>query len=288
MTEKLEIPPVYQQYIHEQVMARVSELSATVNAGHIKPPKPATYDGRTDPEIWLFNVDLYFSATGIVMDFHKITYADTLLRGDALVRRKTITLPPTWAEWKALIISAHQAVNPSETARDRLARLRQTTSVRAYAGLFRTVTLAIPTITDEEKKDRFIRGLKPKIMNELKVKSPATFDEAVQMAVRLDALGMWNPGDFPPLGTTGESSQDSSYDAPYDISFDPSADGPTPMDLSVINRPSAATCDPRPAPRTHLTDREREEFRRKGICFKCRRPGHIARECPENTSPRRR
>ncbi len=69
-------------------------------------------------------------------------------------------------------------MNPTETARDRLARLRQTGPVRSYASAFRTVTLLIHTITNDEKKDRFICGLKPKIMHDVKVKAPTTFDEA--------------------------------------------------------------------------------------------------------------
>ena len=35
-------------------------------------------------------------------------------------------------------------------------------------------------------------------------------------------------------------------------------------------------------PRSKLTDTEREECIRKGICFKCRKPGHLAKECPES------
>ena len=40
-------------------------------------------------------------------------------------------------------------------------------------------------------------------------------------------------------------------------------------------------------PRKPLTDREREEYKKKGICFKCRKPGHLARECPESSNFRR-
>ena len=29
-----------------------------------------------------------------------------------------------------------------------------------------------------------------------------------------------------------------------------------------------------------LTEAERKRYREQGLCFKCRKPGHIARQCP--------
>ncbi len=37
--------------------------------------------------------------------------------------------------------------------------------------------------------------------------------------------------------------------------------------------------------RRPLSDVERKELRQAGVCFKCRKPGHIARNCPEKASP---
>jgi hypothetical protein len=273
-----------QAYIDAQVEAKLAQVIADVNVnlnrgGSTKPSKPDTYGGRKDPELWLYGVDLYYAASGITSDFAKISFTDALLRDDALVWRRTTVAPPSWDEWKAMLISAFQPVNPTETARDRLARLRQTGPVRSYASAFRTVTLLIPTITDDEKKDRFIRGLKPKIMNDVKVKAPTTFDEAVQIAVRLDTLDTWRP-----------SSASSSMGG-----RNPKTNGATPMDLDVnaIAFDPVAVCSSANAitsshpPRKPLTDREREDFKKKGICFKCRKPGHLARECPESSNSRR-
>ena len=30
-----------------------------------------------------------------------------------------------------------------------------------------------------------------------------------------------------------------------------------------------------------MTDEERTEFMKKGLCFKCRKQGHLSRDCPE-------
>lgn len=292
--------------VDAKVSARVAELSANMNrSSGAKPSKPATYDGRSDPELWLYGVDLYFAAASITEDFYKISFADALLRDDALVWRRTIDAPAMWDEWKAFIISAFQPINPTETARDSLARLRQTSSVRAYASLFRTVTLLIPTITDDEKKDRFIRGLKPKIMSDVKVKAPTTFDEAVQLAVRLDSLDTWRlPGAANTFNSNGRQHYKTTHSVPMEVDAITSTpvgvrSGPPPLappnhrGINAITnsrpsyrdatRGSTPTFNSRP-PRKPLTDRERENLMKKGMCFKCRKPGHLARECPESSN----
>jgi hypothetical protein len=294
MATPQEMEAYIQTLVDTKVNARVAELSANVNRGSgAKPSKPATYDGRSDPELWLYGVDLYFAAASIIVDFSKISFSDALLRNDALVWRRTIDAPATWDEWKALLISAFQPINPTETARDRLARLRQTSTVRAYASIFRTVTLLIPAITDDEKKDRFIRGLKPKIMNDIKVKAPTTFDEAVKLAVRLDSLDTWRPsGGSNTFNSNGRhNSSKTNHSVPMELDAITSIpagvrSGPPPLGPAGVNhRGINAITNSRP-PRKPLTNLEREELKKKGVCFKCRKPGHMARECPEASNYR--
>lgn len=315
-----------QAYINDQVQERVTTLGNHLMAqlqarpsGSTKPSKPTPYDGRSDPELWLFSLRLYYAAADITSDVPKIAFADALLRGDALIWRRSLDyVVETWDEWKALLVTAFQPINPVEGARDRLASLRQTGSVRAYASVFRNVALQIPKITDDEKKDRFVRGLKPKIYHEIKIKDPRDFEEAVRLAVKLDSYDTsWRPKAEP--SRTSYRGVSSSYPEPMDV--DINAISPEPFDpraaaairsigsnpraairsANALSRPTyrdaangngGARTSPgtsqRPGPalrpmRQPLTDRERAEFREKGLCFKCRRKGHVARECPENS-----
>ena len=41
---------------------------------------------------------------------------------------------------------------------------------------------------------------------------------------------------------------------------------------------------PSPNKLIKLTDEERTHLRSLGACFKCRRPGHMARECPSKVN----
>ena len=66
-----------------------------------------------------------------------------------------------------------------------------------------------------------------------------------------------------------------------------------PTDLSQAIR-SAQTADQQPNPTQHrsqpvrpqrLTPEERRHLSRQGGCFACRKPGHLARDCPSNQHP---
>jgi len=46
--------------------------------------------------------------------------------------------------------------------------------------------------------------------------------------------------------------------------------GPAPMELGAV----------RSAGLKPLTEAEREQLRKEGACFRCREPGHLAKDCP--------
>lgn len=283
-------PEELQAYIKAQVDAAVSAAVAQSPSIRIKPVKPETLFGKPNENVrqWIFSVNLWLTAGHVTSDIERITLAVSLLRDAALVWWRSIhdlaEVPTTWEEFQSAIITAFEPINPAESARDRLATLHQSGSVRTYAFLFRSISMSIPGITDDEKKDRFIRGLKPLTMKEVKLRCPETFEEAVRMAVRFDSLFWRNPGYQVKNGNA------NPHHEPMDLGAIASTSTEPPLAIrSTVNainsRPSyrdVANGNSVPR-RTKLTDDERAKLRREGKCFKCRQSGHLARECPERS-----
>jgi len=60
--------------------------------------------------------------------------------------------------------------------------------VQDYATEFRSLLLEIPGMQEEEKIDRFIRGLKDNIRMEVELREPADLNEAIKIADRYDSI----------------------------------------------------------------------------------------------------
>src|SRR3954471_14198040 len=122
--------------------------------------------------------------------------ATNLLRGDAATwwrhhyeryigDKATV---PTWNEFEKLITRKFKPVNATKIARDQLANLRQTGSVKAYNARFTSIILEIPTIDEEEQLDRYTRGLKEKVRIEVELREPNDLEEAMRIADRFDTI----------------------------------------------------------------------------------------------------
>ena len=66
--------------------------------------------------------------------------------------------------------------------------MRLKTSVTGYIDAFKCCCAKIPSITDEEMLDRFMRALIPDVQRELLKQDPPTFAAACQMAEHLASL----------------------------------------------------------------------------------------------------
>jgi hypothetical protein len=95
-----------------------------------------------------------------------------------------------------------------------------------------------------------MRGLKESICPFVAMQTPANLAAAETIAERVDAVT------YKPQARPTGSQQRSHYRAPG---------GVIPMDLDAIGK---------------LTDAERDRLHKTGGCFRCRKTGHLARDCP--------
>ncbi|KAJ9529863.1 hypothetical protein QJQ45_022262 [Haematococcus lacustris] len=226
---------------------------------------PATFSGSrtTDVAAWLFAVDLFFTISELT-DAQRIVYVATLLSGHALLwYRSSVSSFTSWTCFVAAFERQFAPVNRLRHARDRLAALTQTSSVRRYLGEFTALCLEVTDLSPAEQLDRFIRGLKPSVRRELELREPTSFSEASTIADRVDAI------------SNSTSASRSSY-RPSSTPRPPRPEtAAVPMELDAMLHTS-----PSRSRGTRLSDAQRAALRDSKACFYCRKAGHTMKDCP--------
>ena len=243
----------------------------------VKPSLPANFHGsRKDAELlesWVFSVEEYFSLTDVMQDEMKIRVAGSLLRGSALTWYRSARSETaeelrvtTWAHFLRELRANFCPLNTTKLARDKLVTIRQTSSVREYIREFRTVLLDIPKMAEDEKLDRFVRGLKPHVRREVEIREPKDLADACRLSEHHDAA--YRSTDFHNSG----SNRYNKGNRP-----NRSSDGPQPMELNAtgFQGPSSSKKFKR------LTPQERQRLMDEGKCLYCREAGHMLRDCPK-------
>jgi hypothetical protein len=229
--------------------ATVSTTSATSSAlpYGCKPGTPPLFFGGKDAEqldSWLFSMCEYFELIGLKDDEQRIRLAGTYLRSSATTWYRTArgdAVPEservkTWDQFVKEIRSNFCPLNMTKIARDRLVHLHQTDTLREYVRSFRTLVLDIPSMAEDEKLDRFVRGLHPIIRGHVEIHEPDSFESAIRMAERFDVLersASHYQADRPNGNAASHHSHsDSSSESGDDnTSSDSSSSGPEPMAL---------------------------------------------------------
>lgn len=159
----------------------------------------------------------------------------------------------TWSALKEALVARFDVLNKEKIARDKLAKWRQIKDIVSFNEDFQKIILEIPGISTEEQIDRYTRGLKPYIWRELCTKDYKKLADAMRDAERIESAHR-RGGNLP----RGEANRRTS-EVPSK---------PTPMDIGNIQL-------------TKLTSEERERCMKEGLCLRCRRKGHMAKECPK-------
>jgi hypothetical protein len=231
------------------------------NPHRVKYEKPHTYHGKTTEnlESWIFKMDEYCELTHIQAD-EQVRFAATYLKDQANLWWRSYktsinwaTNAPTWEQFTDVLKRQFVPVNTTISAYDRLQRLSQKTSVNQYNHEFRALMMELPQMDQTTRLDYYIKGLKSNIRPFVTMFQPTNLMEAETTAERVDAA-TYIPGHRTP-GPSYTHKPRPTYRAPG---------GPAPMELDAI---------------TKLTPAERDRLRHEGGCFRCRKKGHLAREC---------
>jgi hypothetical protein len=236
----------------------------------MQPNKPAEFGGNKDEsvETWLFQIEQYAALTRIE-EGARAFFAASFFRGPAALWWRSFVMalqdpanPAAniacdWPRFREACLTQFRPVNAARVAREKLMNLTQTTSVAIYAHKFRTLLLDLRDLGEADRLFLFSRGLKRDVAAMVQLSNPVNWEAAAVTAENIDAVlfegrrNIWNPRQ-------------------------PRAQaGPAPMDLDQIPSPSNT-------PTARLTEVERERLRRNGGCFRCRRTGHLARDCPQH------
>lgn len=194
------------------------------------------------------------------------------------VKRGGAELLLTLDELEAALEKAFPPINVRRRARDRWAELRQTGSVVDYAMRLRTIVQDMPGVTEEEKMDKFERGLKEHLRMDLQREQHnlKTLADMIELADNLEKRVY--------------SRRDSSYRRPFNPPRYPvqrfgammSGVKPPPSRMNTGRstmkpwKPNPSRGSPRP-PTTERAGGERTSNDNR--CFYCNAPGHRAFEC---------
>ena len=243
----------------------------------IKLPTIDKYSGdkREDLLAWLFQVNEHVTLAQINEDEIRIVFAGTALTGNAKTWYRSMRMAgevTTWEEFQTNLKAHFYPIDPVKQARDQLHPLTQTTSVRDYTATFRHLCAIIGNMSEDEKLDRYIRGLKTRTRGQVELKEPETFDEACRLAEMIDVS---NDRIFGGLHSSRPANQFSK----------PRRDGPVPMELNAIPAPGEKKKFQK------LTPEEKERRRRDGLCLYCGSNQHHLDGCnlrkPQGKGPQR-
>lgn len=185
----------------QQLLAKMNQPSSIsaaatgaqlIRSPTVTPAKPSTFDGdrrKTNPPVWLFELECYFEAAGVATDETRVKFAAAQLRAEAstwwmaCVREHECN---SWEQFKELFKANFFPIEASETARTALYNLKQHGSVTHYIASFRLHLHHVHDMSPADQLALFRKGLHESITWKLNIQHPKTLSEAIEWANRIE------------------------------------------------------------------------------------------------------
>ena len=165
----------------------------------------------------------------------------------------------------------------ADVARDKLDRVRQTGTVRAYANIIRENLVYLPHRSEGDNIHTFKRGLKPAIAQALALRKPDSLSKAIELALEVEAAQ--NPTRTAARDTKGSRSDadlnvlDGDSDEAECFSEDGQSDDEDETEEEEGEDKIVANMEAR------ASKAAKEMWRKEGKCLKCGRKGHFSKDC---------
>lgn len=248
------------------------------------------FDG-SDPDGWILRGERFFDFYGLV-EGEKLEAAVVAMEGDALRwyqwenKRRPFR---SWENLKKFVLSQFRPLNAGSLHEQWLATT-QTTTVWDYRRRFIETAAPLEGIPEEILMGKFIHGLNAELQSEIRVLNPYNLDQAMELALKLEERNRVHgakkigprTGPFS-IYNRGPSSQVSSYYGPSGgtaANLKSWASNSNASQLSVNNVKPMSQVSRGPGEMRRLTEKELQEKRAKGLCFKCDEKWGVGHRCP--------
>lgn len=310
---------------------------------HVQLAKPPMFTGQSGSRVrvdqWLFSVEQYCDATGLVEDGQRISFAASYMQEAAYdwwYNRKVISVnaPTTWEDFKTQLKLMFQPLAASEAARAALYHLKQgQRSVSEYVQAFYRQLHLISDMSEADKLFIFKKGLSADLFVEVDRRECKTLQEAMSAAqmteLRLNTHRRHGnhytrpysnlTSAFPASSSSSSSSstpstamelgnieaQETTEEVEVNedvleeeykrylregLDYEPvhieeeggeELDGEESAELNAVARAASGRFQRRkPLQVPGLTKEKFFRLRNAGLCLRCEKPGHFARDCP--------
>ena len=246
--------------------AQQSTPQAGATPFNIKPPTPPKFRGaHKEPRIleWTHQAGQFLMSIGMADTVQGVFHITSYLVDDAAtwwrlycnrVERGEAPGLFNWWALRLVLLETFSEVNRLTTIRDQFSTVKQVTTVQAYIAKFQSIVIELPEKSEADQVHQFLRGLKRNVQLHTRTHQPQSLAHAMRVADEADrAIYI----------TGGESTSTLGGGYFRKKGGGPKSNGPSPMQVGAVS----------------LSPSDKARALRDGLCFKCLKPGHAAREC---------